>query len=279
MDVELREALTRGFAPEPPHRPVSDLVKAGHRAVRRRRIAGAVVAVATAAVIGVGATIVLDGEAGPDRAADTTEPAGPADSGRSTEMPWQDGELVRFTDDGELELGDGVTVLQRIDSPLPAKSGELSVALALEKNGTETWWLLQRYESGGSSGASFHPGGAFASIQDWIDEQVQLRTDPESVGKVDYLDFAPDGSLVSSHGVTILEQRHPIDLHNFVNEPTDRTAAALLQRPDGEKFYVLVRDLDDHVDVQEVAYQNGGPDLDAFLLFAADSFANGDGLR
>ena len=70
----------------------------------------------------------------------------------------------------------------------------------------------------------------------------------------------------------------PLHLANFAG-PSDRTAAALVQGPDDTKWYVLVRDLDGRVDVQKVDYGNGGPDLESFLEFAKDAFANGDGLR
>src|SRR5215207_6176626 len=61
MDMDLREAFDQGFGPEPVHRPVSERVEAGRRAIRRRRVAGAVVTVATAAVVGLGAVAVLGG--------------------------------------------------------------------------------------------------------------------------------------------------------------------------------------------------------------------------
>ncbi len=159
MDVDLREAFEQGFGPEPAHRPVSERVEAGRRAVRRRRLTGTVVTVATAALAGWAVVAALgDGPEGTAQvvtdptAAPTTEAA----------VPWTDGELARYTDDGELELRDGVTVLQRIDSPLPQDIAQRSVALALERDGQESWSCC----SGGADGArprpSFHPGGAFS---------------------------------------------------------------------------------------------------------------------
>jgi hypothetical protein len=199
--------------------------------------------------------------------------ASPTPSGR-----WPGDELARYTPDGAVQLRDGVTVLQRIEAPLPSEVAARSVALSLEQDGQETWWLLQWHGRGSSGSSSFHPGGAFATIDDWLEEQVLLNTHPEKVGRVDYLTFAEDGSLVSSHGVQILEQEYPIQLKNFAG-PRDRTAAALVQGPDDTKWYVLVRDLDGQLDVEKVDYGNGGPDLDSFLAFAKDAFANGDGLR
>ena len=71
----------------------------------------------------------------------------------------------------------------------------------------------------------------------------------------------------------------PIDLENFVEKATDRTAAALLRGPDGKKWYVLVREVYDEIDSQVVPFKAGGPDLEAFLRFASQAFASGEGLR
>jgi hypothetical protein len=279
MDLDLREAFDQGFGPEPSHRSISERIEAGHRAVRRRRLAGTVVTAVAAAAVGLGAAVVVPG--------DSPEGASQVPGGESTATPpttappevaWQDGELARYTPEGAVQLREGVAMLQRIDAPLPPDVATRSVALSLQHDGQETWWLLQWDGPGSSASSSFHPGGAFATLADWVAEQVLLITHPEQVGKVDYISFAEDGSLVSSQGVRILEQRHPIHLANFAG-PRDRTAAALVRGPDDTKWYVLVREVDGEVDVQRVDYRNGGADLDSFLAIAMDAFANGDGLR
>jgi hypothetical protein len=270
MDMDLREALGQGFGPEPPHRPVHDRLEGGHRAVRRRRIATAIVTVAVAGVVGVGAVAVLgEGADAPSQVA--TDPA----SG------WDPGVLARYTADGEVEVRPGVTVLQRIDAPLPAPGGaeHRSVALAVEADGAEHWLLLEWDGPGFSATSAFHPDGAFATLQDWVGNQVALQTDPADRGNAEYISFADDGSLVTTHGVRVLDQRHPVDLENFVARGTDRTASALLQGPDGKKWYVLVREVYDEIDTQVVPFRVGGPDLEAFLRFAAQAFASGEGLR
>jgi hypothetical protein len=89
MDVELREALSQGFGPEPEHRPLVDRLEAGHRAVRRRRLAGAMVTVAVAAVVGAGAVAFL-GDGGPAPSQVATEPA----------TGWRDGEPARYDEQG-----------------------------------------------------------------------------------------------------------------------------------------------------------------------------------
>jgi hypothetical protein len=278
MDLDLREAFDQGFGPEPLHRPVSERVEAGHQAVRRRRLAGTVLTVALAAVVGFGAVALLGQGSGgaPQFAADeTTSP-----SATPTPEPWGRDELVRYTNSGEIEVRDGVTVLQRIESPMPRDVAQSSVALALEHDGKESWHLLEWEGGGSSSGASFHPGGAFATLESWVADQVLLNTDPEQwEDQNDYVTFADDGSLVPSQGVEILEQRHPIQLENFTEKPSDRTAAALLRKPDGTKFYVLVRDAYGQIDVLKWEYASGGPDLDAFLVVARAAFESGEGGR
>lgn len=277
MDVELREALAQGFGPEPAHRPVSDRLDAGHGAVRRRRIAGAVVTVAVASIVGIGAVALLggDGDAGSQVATDpttepTTEPTADPAAG------WGEGELARYNDAGILELRPGVTVLDRADEPYgDATDYHHSVALALEFQGAQSWLIMEwdtdpDGASSSSSGAGAAPQGDF---QDWVAQNVAVNDD-NSAG---YVEFADDGSLVSSHGVQILDQRHPVQLKDFVlaGEPS---AAALLQGPDGKKWYVVVRD-SGGLDVIATPFRTGGPDLDAFLDYAREKYASGEGLR
>jgi len=163
---------------------------------------------------------------------------------------------------------------------MPQDVAQSSVALALEHEGHESWHLLEWKGDGSSSGASFHPGGAFATLQSWVADLVLLNTDPEQwQDQADDVTFADDGSLVAREGFQILEQRHPIELTNFTERPSDRTAAALLQKPDGTKLYVLVRDAYGEIDVLTWEYASGGPDLDAFLVVAKAAFESGEGGR
>jgi hypothetical protein len=277
MDVELREALTQGFGPEPAHRPVSDRVEAGHRAVRRRRIAGAVVTVAVASIVGIGSVALLggDGDAGSQVATDPT-PDPTAEPTTEPAAEWGEGELARYDNEGDLVVRPGVTVLDRVDEPYgDATDYQHSVALALEFQGTQSWLIMEwdtdpDGASSSSSGAGAAPQGDF---QDWVAQNVAANDD-NSAG---YVEFADDGSLVSSHGVQILDQRHPVQLKNFVlaGEPS---AAALLQGPDGKKWYVVVRD-SGGLDVIATPFRTGGPDLDAFLDYAREKYASGEGLR
>jgi hypothetical protein len=271
MDVELREALDHGFGHEPPHRPVVDRLEAGHHAVRRRRLAGMVVAVACATAVGIGAAT-LSGAG--DQAPQVADTQKPSDPNPSVDDVW-DGELARYDDTGHVELRPGVTVLRRIDEPYGDSSETRhSVALALEFQGAESWLMLTWEESADGSSASGSGAGAFpeGSFDEWVEQNVSANED-DSAG---YIRFAEDGSLVSSHGVEILDQVHPVELKDVV-VGEGATAAALLQGPDGKKWYVLVREAEEPR-VTAVPFRTGGTDLEAFLLFVHERLWSGQGL-
>ena len=288
MDVDLREALDRGFGPEPAHLPLTDRLDAGHRAVRRRRIAGAVVAVAVASVVGLGAVAVLGGDGGaPSQVAtdpDTTPETNTDKHPDPTPPPgWDEGEFARYSDDGNLEVRPGATVLDRIDAPYPPGAGmDRSVALAVDYEGEEFWLLMSWavHSDGGAveTGTGWGPGGAAGSFEDWVAEQVRINMTPTPEdNSAGYVEFGDDGRLVSSHGVAILDQVPDPGFKDFVLEG-EPSAAALLQGPDGKKWYVAVRD-SGGLEVISVPFKRGGPDLDAFLDYARERYAGGEGLR
>jgi hypothetical protein len=276
MDVELREALAHGFGPEPPHSPIAERIDAGHRAVRRRRMAGAVAAVVVAATVGIGATLLLGGQ--PSRDTDIVASDPP-----STVPKWEGDDLAHYTDEGDLEVRPGTTELDRIDSPYPARAGmNRSVALSLQFEGEETWWLLSwTLDADGKvirTGDSFGPGGSAETFDEWVRVMVQLNLTPRPEdSSAGYVHFADDGSLVATHGIEILAAVQDPPLKDFVlnGEPS---AAALLQGPDGKKWFVLVRDVGG-VETISTPFRTGGSDLDAFLAYARERYASGEGLR
>jgi len=273
MHLDLREALAQGFGPEPPHRPLVDRLQAGHRAVRRRRIAGAVVTVAAAAAVGLGATALAGGA--PDRPGQvaTEQTASPQPEPKA----WEGSDLVRYSDSGMVEVRPGVIVLQRIDEPLgdPSEYNH-SVALAVEFQGAESWVILDWFADpdGGSSemAATAYPtGGTFA---EWVEQQVAANED-NSAGVVH---FADDGTLAATHGVEILDQVRAPNLPANFAPPGVPTAAALLKGPDGKRWYVLVRDVDG-LETISTPFRTGGEDLQEFLDYARSRYASGEGLR
>jgi hypothetical protein len=290
MDVNLRDALDQGFGSEPPHPPVAARLEAGHRAVRRRRIAGGVVTVSVAAALGLGASVLAG--SGPDRAGQAaTDPTATGTATTETSTPtttptaipttatpdaWDDGDLARYTDDGTLEIRPGATVVQRIDEPFgePTDANH-SVALVLDFGGAETWLILswegdERGATSSTAGAANPDGDTF---EEWVDLQVAANVHDVAT----YVEFASDGSLVSSQGVVILEQRHPVQFTNFAPGGAP-TAAALVQGPSGKKWWVVVRDIDG-VEIISTPLRTGGATMDDFLAYAKTQYDKGVGLR
>jgi hypothetical protein len=133
--------------------------------------------------------------------------------------------------------------------------------------------------SGSESGSgAVYPGGTDKSFEAWVAQQVERMTTPTPEDKsAGYVKFGEDGRLVSSHEVEILDQVLDPGFKNFVlaGEPS---AAALLQGPDGKKWYVAVRD-SGGLDVIAVPFKTGGPTLDDFLAYARTKYDEGVGLR
>ena len=116
------------------------------------------------------------------------------------------------------------------------------------------------------------------SFEDWVRRTGRAPDDPDAEdNSAGYVEFAEDGSLVSSHGVEILDQVLDPGFKDFVMQG-EPSAAALLQGPDGKKWYVAVRD-SGGLDVIAVPFKTGGPDLDAFVDYARERYASGEGLR
>jgi hypothetical protein len=275
MDLDLHDALDTGFGAEPPHRPLSARLEAGHRAVRRRRLAASLGCAAVVAAVALGAATLGGGGTVGNRVADD---ATPTSTTTSPEEGWDDAEVARYSDDGQVEVRPGATVLQRIDDPLADPSDfNHSVALAVEFQGAETWLILdwkgnpEGSISATSALAEQPTGGTFAQ---WVEDQVAAKED-KSAG---YVRFTDDGSLVSTHGVEIVEQRVRPDLPANFAPAGSTTAAALLQGPDGKKWWVLVRDFDG-LDTIGVPFRTGGPTMDDFLAFARQKYVSGEGLR
>jgi hypothetical protein len=286
MDLDLHESLTEGFGPEPPHRPVADRLAAGHSAVRRRRLAGSVASVAPATAVGLGVTALSNGssERPGQVATDESATATPTPTGTSTEQAWADGDLARYGTDGQLEIRPGVTVKEQVDNPFGRTAPDDSVALDVVFQGQESWLILDiSYDAGGSyssMGSGTHPGLPWDSFEDWVRDQTLSQDAPpgEDDLSAGYVEFDDGETLVASKGVQILEQRvHPDLPENFA--PADaRTAAALVQGPDGKRWWVLVRDVDG-LETIATPYRKGGATMEQFLAFAKERYGAEVGLR
>ena len=99
-------------------------------------------------------------------------------------------------------------------------------------------------------------------------------TEDNSAG---YVEFGDDGRLVSSTAWRSSTRSSTPGFKDFVMQG-EPSAAALLQGPDGKKWYVAVRD-SGGLDVISVPFKTGGPDLEAFVDYARQKYASGEGLR
>ncbi len=278
---DLHEAFHQGFGPEPQHRPVSERVEAGHRAVRRRRLVGAVLTVAVATVVGVGAVALLgDGSRGTAPVATDS----PSPSTTTSGLPAPD--LAHYTDDGTLVIDPSATVLTRIDNPLGVQAPDDSVALDLLQ-GDQEYWTIVRVEVSDegayeSVGQFTTPADENATFADWV--RVQAEDTPSIPRGDDYIPRIPvrfdqGENLVPVDGIRIVAQWPHPDLPESFAPTGARTAVALIEGRDGRRQWVLARDVDGF-DVVKFPASRSGADVEAFLEFARAQYSDGGaGLR
>jgi hypothetical protein len=141
-------------------------------------------------------------------------------------------------DRGDVVLGAGVREVDRRDDPVGLEPHGTSVALVLERDGREEWWLLAE-QLGATSAISVPEGDRFVTFDRWVDVQVAAARG-EQPGPV--VTFADDGRLVvAAPTATLLAQRSGTDLGPaFAGE---RTAVAKVQH-EGVVWYVLAREVD-----------------------------------
>ena len=189
---------------------------------------------------------------------------------------------------GELLINPVATVVQRVDNPFDVVAPATSVGLALTRGPKTFWYALYWDTSGGSTATS--PAEHGRPFRVWLDEMqgivpgddvtIPPPGDGDFPGRpADDLVSLADGTerLVPAEGVTILEQRPGVDVGTSFAAPGDRTAAARVRTATGQVVYVLARVLDGTSQAISVPEAKGGPDLDAFLAFARERYAEGGG--
>ncbi|MEO9322659.1 hypothetical protein ABFT23_04160 [Nocardioides sp. C4-1] len=290
-DTDLFAALNRAIGTGPAIAPPEHRVTAGRRALLRLRLITAAGALAVLVAAGGTLLAVTGDDGGPSTAPVATDGTTPTPTPSTSPSPTPseapesarpaDGADLELTADGELLVAEGVEVLQRIDNPLGLEAPDRSVAVAYTRDGAETWALLDHVRgAGGSSsgGTSSDPARkAFATLEQWIADQVAIREDtPTST----YVAFAGGGERLRPRpGVTMLAQTSDVDLPDFAG-PGDDTAAAMVRDPDGVRWFVLARRTGGApADYLTVAGEVGGPDLAAFLDYAAEQYGSGEGVR
>lgn len=300
MDADLADRLDRSIGPAPDGDDLlAGLLAAGHGAVRRRRVAA--VAGAAAAVLVVAGGVALATAGGPDRAtAPVGEPTATATTSPTptsttasagTDAPaWGFGDELAVYDagSGRVEVHPGATVVQRIDNPYHLDPPRSSVALAVSMDGKTVWYAMA-WDSNGATEATTPAKGSF---RQWVRHVSHIAASDDEGGSGptaaypgrqtdDLVAFVADqGELLGPRpGVVILEHREGVDVGASFGSEDDDTAAAEVRTADGQGFYVLARRTPGGPPQYiAVARSRGGADLDAFLAFARERYAEGGGL-
>jgi hypothetical protein len=276
----------------------------GRRALRRRRLAYGVGAVATALVIGGTAWAVSPGDSAAtrsedpgfgDRSANATpsQPTRAADDDGADpagEVPWVGPDAARLDRRGELEIRPGWTMVRRIDEV----NGPGTVGLEVTKGDRRQWFLFGT----GMTISSLHaPSEGYATFQEWVDINGPLiegangggDDDTDGAGdwpgepRDDLVRFVPRhvssarGLVAVSDDVTVVDQVYNPEIGDSFAPPAD-TGAAEVRKGD-RSFYVVARRPDDVIAVPTdvAARKYGIDDLEAFLDFARDRYAEGGG--
>ena len=104
-----------------------------------------------------------------------------------------------------------------------------------------------------------------------------MATHPDG-GQDRYVTFADDGSLVARQGVQILEQRHPVELKNFIGRPAT-ARPPLCSRTWTARSSTCWSATSTASRSSTWDYASGGADLDAFLAVARTAYESGEGGR
>lgn len=307
MDTEIdwQHELDRSFGAGE-DRPPAHYVVVGHGAVRRRR-AAAVVLTASIVLGGTAAWAVSPGSSPRGEAPVATQGPAPADedaSGgeeqrqdrrRSLEELRRAGEArvdflgnpAALADGGLVLAPRSGPVLERVPNPMgytPAQGSSLAIRVMFR--GRETYSLMAAFPDSTSTMTN----DASGDFQGWLAGVVaSQRTldvangvtpssgDTSDASDAPWLALAPDGSVrAASSDVVLTEVRSDVDLGPAFADGATRTGAvrALV---DGRTVYAVFRVVDGALDV----VPGGGrfESMSAFLSWARDQYASGQGLR
>lgn len=264
MSTDLFDALERAIprTDTGPALPSADeRLARGRRGVRRRRTAGATLAVgaAAAAVLlpsvlgGAGpadrrpAQVAEGGSSSQDPSPTSSPTASPPPTSPAPEVssppvssspPGGDFErapieLVRLDWDGRrpVTFPGRVTVVDELDDPF-ARSGVLAWAGTVRYDGL-TYWALVHQAGNGSFGTDTRPIPG-RTIEQWVRDHEEVDTSPLRP----WVDLQPDGTLNPRTGVRIVEQRSPARVDQA--DPALPSATAMIE-VDGARVCLVVR--------------------------------------
>lgn len=263
---------------------VSRYVAAGHRAVRRRRLAAVGAGLGAAAVIAGIAWTTAPG--GTSRTSDLpVATRSPTESPRTTssadpvrDMPWRAGEPpARVTPDG-LEIRDGAVVHERRDDVFPGKPSE-SAALDISHEG-ERYWLVVEWGYGNSGMSSTRPAdGLFDSFDAFIRADVARggmtipSVDEPQYMWADLVNWSSGGEPELRPGATVVRAvQDPVE--------TKKDSIALAVRHEGEvTWMLLMRNRNGYGASGEKAAESGWPTFDLWVSEQVALQTGGTGLR
>lgn len=277
-EQELKDEIDRCLGPGPAHRPVTDRVAAGRRALLRRR--AAVGAVTVAAVVVVGTGYAIAGSPGGER--DNSGPVATAPAGTASASPdptpsgptWKGNGPVRYLDD-RLQVRPGVTVHQQIENPYRWTSPNTSDALDLTVDGRRTW-VMAEYWQGELDYAGSVAGIDGLTFEQWVAQQAKAMG---AEGFPTTMRLSADGDVVAAAGTEVLQRTDEPDLGpDFAPEGAPTGAAVVVKRD--QSYFVVWRVVDGELDVITAPPADVvGASFEELLNYARGAYASGKGLR
>lgn len=284
MDT-LHEELDRAIGDGPALTPIDDHVRAGRRALRRRRAATGVAGLAATAVMATGWYAISPSSPNDSGrlAVDPLSSATPSTAGvagspsTAPSAPWAERQLIRYVD-GELEIRPKVVVHEHIKNPYSYASPGLSDALDVTWQGERQWLLINKEpQSPRGASSATTPDNGWASFAAYVSDQVSGT----GSGWPDTMRITDAGEVVPTAGTQVLDRTDGLDFGpSFAPAGATSGAAIVLPAGEDERYFVVWRVLDGAFDVLTL-----GPDdvadqtLDELVAYASVEYTSGDGLR
>ncbi|WP_193608559.1 hypothetical protein [Nocardioides lijunqiniae] len=280
----LQDEIEHSFGDGPAARPVDAHVAAGRRALRRRRVG--VASLAVVAAVGAGWAVTGPQDSGGTSGEVATDPtATPTPTPMTTPVPagapWTDEDgPVRYRD-GVLEVRPGVVVHERIDDPYADRPSRASAALDVTYRGERQWVIAELMGAGDDdfSVGTADPSNGWASFADWVADEVDANGAGDDGWPVS-LEQDQQGRVVATPGTTVLDRTDDPRLGASFAAPRQPTGAALVvAAEDGKRYFLVWRVLDGGLNVITTpATRKLGGTFEEMLEHARAQYAGGEGL-
>jgi hypothetical protein len=280
---DLQDRLDSSFGSGPAHPPLAPVLTAGHRAVRRRRLAAAGGALVVLAVAGGTGVALAGGHPSAEQAPVTHQPTvapSPTQEGAlatdtpEESPPWAKHEYARYLPDGTLQIRPGAVVHDRVygyldGNPVYAQS----VAFDISYEGDRQWLALDlRSDGRGGSSGYTAPSDGWATFRAWVADQAAAN----GVGNGG--DGYPDLVKASAAcAFTTVDPARMLAETTTALPPGFDRAAHVVQ--DGSRYLVLCQVIDGRPDVIKIHAEKHGDTLAELLDYARGKYASGEGVR